>query len=106
MNNILMFLRLYQGKYHYRILLIIVISTLIWFFFSNKKISDAVISLVIVAGFEYMTINVIFKREFYPLDLFADKWFVKDSRGYKVLYLTYYFAFWLAGIYALYIEWK
>lgn len=99
-------LRWYKNKYHYRALFIGIFAFALWFFLSHRNLSDGLFSLAISVGFDYMTINLIFKREFYPLDLFAEAWFRRDSRGYRALYITYYVVFWLMILYAMIAEWS
>lgn len=65
-------------------------------------LQKAIAAAVLIIVFEHMTLNLLFDREFYPLDMFADAWFPdRSSFGYKALYIGFYFGFWVLTCYAL-----
>jgi hypothetical protein len=84
----------YKKKIPLRVMVVLVVSLVIWAC-GSQDMRTAIAVPILVGGFEYMTLNVILDREFYPLDMFADDIFPdRESFGYKALYIGFYIVFW------------
>ena len=65
-----------------------------WSFVSERGVNDFLSGMIAIAVANYLTMNVIFEKNYYPLDLFVDDFFPdKKSFGNKFFYVGVYVFF-------------
>ena len=95
----------YKRRYHYRLLTMFTVSLGMWLFLSNRTITDAFACITVGIVFEVMTMNLLFKRDFYPLNSIVDPLFERQSLAHKLSYTVFYLVFWGTGFYILHQKW-
>ena len=95
MKKILKFLLLwYKQRKLFQAAIVGLLFYLWWFFVSERGVNDFLSGIIAIAVANYLTVNVIFERNYYPLDLFVDDFFPdKKSFGNKFFYIGFYVFF-------------
>ncbi len=90
LDKIKRMLLFYKKHLALRVIVNLLAATLFSIFFSLQLHSFFIVFFVL-AVFDYMTLDMIFVRDFYPANLFAERIFVdKNSIGNKAIYLIVY----------------
>lgn len=95
----------YRGSVLLRVIVIGLSIIGVWYFISPKTELSFFVSAVLVIGFEWMTLNVIFVKEIYPLTLFVDDWFGRGSFAHSFFYYFFHFVFWFPIFFIMYENW-
>lgn len=101
MDRIRGFLLSYKKSFFARFLVILVLSYALSYLMLDG-FHDFPMMFCLVAGMEYMTINILYEMDFPPVRLFAVQAFgSRESRGYQVTYWLFYTSWWVFVIIAL-----
>lgn len=95
----------YRDRVIFRAILVGFFIVGVWYFISPNTMLSFFISAVLVIGFEWMTLNVVFVKKIYPLTLFVDDWFGRGSLAHSFIYYSFYFIFWCSILFIMYKNW-
>lgn len=70
----------------FRVFVVIFVSLAWWYFFTNMGNLELFGSLIVFWILETYTINLLFERDFYPVDLIADRIFERGTKQNEFCY--------------------
>ncbi len=97
-------LQCYKKRFWIRAANIIALTILWWSGVSDQTGRAFLVGAILIGYAEVISVNVIFERDYYPLDLFADSLFPdKKSIGNRALYFGYYLLWMILTGYVLFL---
>lgn len=107
-RHVYAFLYWYESKAFLRVLLVLGLWILSWWACGLETTKLRISALVLIIFIEYMTINVMFDRDFYPADIIVDPLIPdRKSKQHIAAYVVFYLLFMLGamvGVYYLCLE--